>query len=780
MTSRCSADRWLEAAFPALVFLRLVTFTPGAAMAAPASDIVQRVEVTGAERLQRESVTSHLEIRVGAPYDSAAADRSVKALHATGLFQDVRIERQGDVVVVRVAENPVVAAVSFHGNKEVKEADLKPAVQLAPRAPYTPSRAHADAIRLRDLYRERGRLSTTIEAKATPLAENRVELTFVIKEGPVVKVESIAFTGNHAFSDRVLKGAMRTAESSWLDILKDNATYRAEALEVDRELIRRYYQRHGFPDAKVSAPEAKLNAAGTAYAISFAIEEGERATITGAKIESGMAGVMTGGLDRQISTAPGDVYDAEKIERSVERITLALADKGHGGARVTPRLTRSQGGRQVEVVYRVEPGPDLTIERIEIRGNAKTRDHVIRRELKLVDGAPFNSVLVSRDRERVLRLGFFKSVEIKPSRGSDARKVVLTVEVVEQETAEISYGLGYSWNEGPIADIGVTDTNFLGTGDTAHLKVAGSLERLEAEASYSRPHFLDTDVTAGFGLFYRDQDLTAQSSYRSQRAGGSVRFGYAITDEWSAGVSYTFTRNTIYDVGANASAAIKEAVPGFPAATSNTYYTSAIGTTVAYDTRDKRRLATTGAYFATSQDFAGVGGDTRYIRIGGDARYYYSLGDVTLIGRAQAGAIGGWGGEDVRLLDLYYKGGDIVRGFAPGGIGPRDTLSANQDALGGKYYVATTAEARIPLPLVPEYMGLKGAVFADAGSLFGATKTASAVPGLQGGNAAVRASAGVGLVWDSPLGPLRADYAIPLAKQTFDKTQPWSIGLAAY
>lgn len=774
MSLRLSAGR------PLLVAAHLIIVVLGWVATALAAEAVTRIDIVGAERLERESVVSHLQIREGAPYDAAAADRSVKALSATGLFKDVRIELRGSTVVVHVAENPTVASVSFEGNKELQKSALEPAIQLAPRAAYTPAKAHADSNRLRDLYRDKGRLTTTVEPKVTPLSENRVDVAFVIKEGPVVKVESITFTGNRAFSERVLKGTMRTAESGWLDILKDSATYRADALEVDRELIRRYYQRHGFPDAKVSPPDAKLNPTGTAYLVTFAVDEGERATVTANRIESHIPAVATEGLDRHIASAPGADYDAEKVEKTAEKIMLALADKGHGAARVTPKLVRSEGGRKVEVVYRIEPGPDLTIERIDVRGNAKTRDHVIRRELKLADGAPFNAVLVSRDRDRVLRLGFFKSVEIKPSPGSDPRKVVLTVEVVEQETAEIGYGIGYSTSEGVVADIGVTDTNFLGLGDSARLKVAGSLSRLEAEASYTRPHFLDTNVAAGFDIFYRDQDLTTQSSYMSQRVGGSVRLAYALTDEWSAGISYTFTRNTIYNVGDTASAAIKEAVAGFPTNTSATYYTSAVGTTVSYDTRDRKKLPTSGAYFATSQDFAGVGGDTRYIRLGGDARYYYSLGDVTLIGRAQAGAIGGWGGEDVRLLDLYYKGGDIVRGFASGDIGPRDMLSANQDALGGKYYVATTAEARIPLPFVPDDMGLKGAVFADAGSLFGATKTASAVPGLQGSSAAVRVSAGVGLVWDSPLGPLRADYAIPLAKQTFDKTQPWSIGLAAY
>lgn len=762
------------------VLLATAVIATAMASVALASGLVGQIEVVGAQRLTAESVIGHSGLAAGKPFDATAADAALKALYATGLFEDVRIEHAGGHVVVRVSENPIVASVSFEGRSAVDEATLEAATRLQPRATYSEARAHADALAIRDAYRQKGRLATSVEVRATVGPEKRVDVAFLIREGPVVKIESIALNGNRAFGERHLKGVMRTAESSWLDILKDDATYRREALDLDRELIRRHYQKHGFPDAKVSLAQTRLNADGTGYAIVFDIEEGERVTISGARIESQVAGLETGALARDIAPAPGSPYDIETIDAAAERMTLSLVEKGYGLARVTARLERPRTGGVASVVYRIVEGPKLTIERIDIRGNSKTRDHVIRRELKLAEGDAFNAVLVARDKGRVLRLGFFKSVEIKPARGSAADKVVLTVEVAEQESGEIGYGIGYSWSEGAIADIGVTDNNFLGTGDTARLKVAGSLSRLEAEAGYTRPHFLGSDVAAGFDIFYRDQDLSLQSSYKSRRIGGGVRFTTPLNDEWTAGLGYSFSRNTVYDVGSEASAAIKEAVPGFPATNSSTYYTSAIGTTITYDTRDKRKLPASGAYIASTQDFAGAGGDTRFVRTGLDARYYHTLGGVTLIGRASAGAIGGWGGDDVRLLDLFYKGGETVRGFASGGIGPRDTASANRDALGGKYYAATTAEARMPLPFVPDDAGLKFAAFADAGSLFGATETAAALPGVKGSAPALRASAGAGLVWDSPIGPLRADYAIPLAKQAFDKMQPWSFGLAAY
>ena len=336
-------------------------------------------------------------------------------------------------------------------------------------------------------------------------------------------------------------------------------------------------------------------------------------------------------------------------------------------------------------------------------------------------------------------------------------------------------------SEGVVGDISIADRNLFGNGEALRLKLSGSATRLQAELGFTEPRFLGTNVAAGFDLFYKDVDYTTQASYKSQRIGGDLRARYPISDEWSVGVNYTFVRSKIYDVGADASLAIKDAVPGFPGATSTAYYTSSVGYNVLYDTRDNKKRPSSGVYYSIAQDLAGVGGDVRYIRSVGELRGYYPVTDeITAVGRATGGIIGGWGGQDVRLLDLFYKGNETVRGFATAGIGPRDTLSANQDALGGKMFYSTTAELLFQIPGVPQDVGLRGAVFADAGSLWGLNNTAAKQPGAVGATPALRASMGVGLAWDSPIGALRADYAIPLAKQPYDKTQPFSFGLMPF
>jgi outer membrane protein insertion porin family len=355
------------------------------------------------------------------------------------------------------------------------------------------------------------------------------------------------------------------------------------------------------------------------------------------------------------------------------------------------------------------------------------------------------------------------------------------VEVVEDDTRNLSFGVGYSTSEGIVGDVSVIERNLLGNGQSLRVKLSGSATRLQAELGFTEPHLLGSNFAGGFDLFYKDINYTTQASYKAQKIGGDLRLGYQISDEWSTGVNYTFTRNTIYDVGANASAAIKEAVPGFPDTASSTYYTSSVGYSLAYDTRDNKKRPTEGVYYTLSQDLAGVGGDVRYLRSVGEARGYYPVSDqVTAVGRTTGGVIAGWGGQDVRLLDLFYRGGESVRGFAVAGIGPRDTLSANQDALGGRMYFTTTAELLFQLPGVPQDIGLRGAVFADAGSLWGVNSTAASLPGLAGSALAPRASVGMGLAWDSPLGALRVDYAYPIVKQPYDKTQALSFGLMPF
>ena len=760
-----------------LLGMTLTVLTPPAS----AADTITAIDVTGNRTVDASAVRANLALATGSRYDGAKADQSIKALYATGLFHDVRIERHGSTVRVTVSENPIVARVELEGKISIDKKKLQETIQLAARARYTASKAHADTVRIRDAYRRLGRLATTVEPKVKTLADGRVDVAYVVTEGEVTKVDGINFVGNRQLTSAQLRDVVSTSQSGWFDILKAAAFYDPERINQDKELLQRHYVKQGFPDARVVSAEAVKNAEGTGYIITFTVEEGERYTFAPATVASSLRGADTGALQELVAVRAGSTYSQEAIEKSVEKMTLALSDQGLVSAQVKPVPKRDAAGHTIAVAFQVVEGPRIYVERIEITGNKKTKDFVIRREFRIAEGDAVNAFLIERGKKRVQALGFFKSVALKKQRGSAADKVVLVLEVVEDGTIDFGIGAGYSTSEGVIGDISIAERNLFGNGQWLRLKLAGSLTRLQAEAGFTEPRFLGTNIAAGFDLFYRDIDYTEQASYKVQRIGGTLRARYPVTDEWSVGVNYSFVRSTLYDVGPAASAAIKEAVTGFPDATSDTYNTSSVGYSLMYDTRDNKKRPTSGVYYTVAQDLAGLGGDVRYIRSVGDARVYYPVSDeVTAMGRATGGVISGWGGQDVRLLDLFYKGNETIRGFAVAGYGPRDILSANKDALGGRMFYSTTAELLFQIPGVPQDLGLRGAVFADAGSLWGLNNTAAKQPGAVGGTPALRASVGMGLVWDSPIGSLRADYAIPLAKQPFDKTQNFSFGLMPF
>jgi outer membrane protein insertion porin family len=770
---RGTASAWLILALCLLCGL-------GAA-GARAAETISAIEIAGNRSVEPETIRSRLQLAVGSPFDPAKADQTIKALFATGIFADVRIERRGSTVVVRVVENPLVANVSVEGNKAIDKTKIEEQIRLKPRLRYTAARGHADAARIRELYRRQGRLGTHVETKTTDLRDGRVDVAFVVKEGEVTKVDNISFIGNRAFSQAELRDVISTSQSGWLDIFKTAAFYDPQRIDNDKELLRRHYLKNGFADARIVAAEGAKSAQDGGYDVTFTVEEGERFTFGNAGLESKLAGIDTAGLQSAIAITRGYTYNQETVDKSVEKLMLALGDQGQAFARVKAVPKRDRARRAIDIVFVIEQGPRIYAERIDIVGNKKTKDFVIRREFRIGEGEPVNSFLIERGRKRVQALGFFKSVAVDYKTGSGPDRVIITLSVVEEEMNNLSFGVGYSMQEGVVGDIAVTERNFLGNGQWLRLKVEGSLTRLQAEVGFTEPRFLGSNVAAGFDLFYKDVDYTRQASYMSQRIGGTLRLGYPIDERLSAGVNYTFVRNKIYDVGPTASAAIRESVPGFPEATSNTYYTSSVGYSLTYDTRDNKRRPTSGVFYTVAQDLAGVGGDVRFLRTIGEARAYYPVTEqVTAMGRTVGGIITGWGGQDVRLLDLFYRGGETVRGFATAGIGPRDTASPNQDALGGRFYYGTTAELLFPIPGVAQDIGLRGAVFADAGSLWGVNKTAASLPGLAGNSLAPRASVGMGLAWDSPLGALRADYAIPIIKQPFDKTQAFSFGLSPF
>ena len=744
-----------------------------AAPAAAQSSAIRDISVSGNRRVEPETVRSYLKFSVGDAYDPAKVDSSIKALFATGLFSDVRIDRSGADVIVTVVENPVINQIAFEGNSEIDTETLRNEVHLKPRSVFTRARVQTDVQRILDVYQRQGRYAATVEPKIIELEQDRANLVFEISEGSATKVKGIHFVGNKAFTDSQLRDVISTTEKGWFDFLKGTSIYDPDRMNLDRELLRQYYLKNGYADVQITAANAELDRDGSGFFMTYSIEEGEPYSFGAVNIESTVANIDPTAYRGEVSTDEGDTYDASKIDKSVEDLTLAVSEKGYAFARVRPQPQADPVTRKIALNYVIEEGPRVYVERINVTGNTRTKDHIIRREFRVAEGDAYNPLLVDQAKKRLTNLGLFKNVDVKRRPGSAQDRVALDVEVLEQSTGELSFGAGFSTAEGVIGDISITERNLMGNGQFLRLQLSGSLERLQVQLSFTEPRFLDRNLAAGFDVFHKEIDQTDQSGFKSRRTGGGVRLGFPLAESLWMQTNYTLSRDEIFDVDDNASVAIQEA--------EGSAFTSLVGTSVTYDLRNDPRNPTKGLFFSAGTDFAGLGGDIQYVSFAGEARGYYPITDnITFVTRAIGGHIMGWGGQDVRLIDLFFKGGETVRGFDRAGYGPRDLLTG--DALGGQSYWATTAEIRFPIPFVPDDLGISGAVFADAGSLFGAGQEAKDLD-AQGlvdlaDSSAIRSSVGASLMWASPVGPIRMDFAKVLSKQAFDEEQFFRFGAA--
>jgi outer membrane protein insertion porin family len=770
----------LVASMPATMFVGLGS----GGMEARAQSAVRSIQVQGNRRVEPETVRSYMLISPGDFYDPYKVDESLKALFATGLFQDVDISLRGSTVVVTVVENPIINRVAFEGNREVGDDSLTTEVQSKQRAVFTRARVQSDVQRILDVYRRQGYYAVMVDPQIINLEHNRVDLVFVVTEGASTKVRGINFVGNDAFSDSQLREVITTSRSGLLSFFKTTNVYDPDRLNLDRELLRQHYMKSGYADARIVSAVADLDRDGRGFFITFTVEEGQRYRFGNIDIETSLASLDPARLKRVIETRTGRRYNVEKVDKTIENLTLEVAAQGYAFGRVTPRVERDEYGQTIGIVYVIEEGPRVYIERINIVGNYRTRDDVIRREFRLAEGDAYNRLLVDAAKRRLTMLQFFKSVEINNEPGSAPDRVILNVVVVEQPTGELSLGAGYSTNEGIIGDISIAERNLMGRGQYVRLRLSGSLERFQVDFSFTEPRFLGRNLAAGFDVFHKEVDFTRESSFRSRETGGGIRLGFPIVSDVQGQVRYQFIREQIFDVQPGASAFVRQSAGDTDV--------SLVGYTIAYDTRNNPRAPTQGIYAAFSQDFAGVGGDVNFLRSNADLRGYYPITNkITLVGRLQGGHIEGWDNTcgtsqttgllqdcDVRLVDLFFKGGETIRGFERAGIGPRDSVT--KDALGGKIFAAATAEVRFPIPLVPENLGFTGAFFFDAATLYDPSSAASQVLAVDGATVLdsdeIRTSVGFSLIWASPLGPLRADFGHALTKAPFDETEVFRFG----
>ena len=775
--------------------------TAGYAVAQSSSAIV----VEGNRRVEADTIRSYFRTSPGERLDSYKVDQALKALYATGLFQDVRINQSGPRLIVTVVENPVLNRVAFEGNKKLTDDQIGGEVQSKSRGTLSRPTVQADVQRIVDIYRRNGRFDARVEPKIIDLPNNRVDLVFEIKEGEKTGVKKIIFVGNNAYGDQRLKDEIKTSETTWiplLSFLQSADIYDGDRIEADRDLLRRFYLKHGYADVRVVSATSIYDPAKKGFIVTFTLDEGARYKFGKVDIVSNVAQVNPQSLYDRLRASRNGVYNAEAVEKSVENLSIEVARRGYPFAVVRPNGDRDLANHTINLTFTVDEGPRVYVERINIRGNTRTRDYVIRREFDIGEGDAYNRALVDRAERRLKNLNFFKSVKITNEPGSAPDRIVLNVDIEEQPTGEFSIAGGFSTASGWMAEVSVSERNLLGQGQFARFAVQYGQYSRGFDLSFAEPYFAGYRLGVGVDLYYKDSLATNYVSYSSTTLGIGLRAGFSLSEELSFQARYSIYQQkiTLPDILNNCQTI--GVATAFPVMPGNVCYSdgeaslavrrelangavlvSLPGYTLAYSTLDNNRNPTSGIYAELRQDFAGAGGDVNFIRTNVDVRTYYEMfNDTVAVLHLQGGHITGWGGKDLRFLDHFQKGPDLVRGFAPSGIGPRDlTPGTNQDALGGSMFWGASLEAQTPFYFLPKDAGLKGAIFADAGSLWdykGPTTWNVTGETLQpsANNAAIRASVGVGLIWASPFGPLRFDYSIPLAKQGYDRIQQFRFG----
>ena len=719
--------------------------------------VIRRIVVEGNERIETSTVESYLALRVGEPADAERVDQSIKSLFATGLFDDVSIEPQGETLVVRVVENPIINRIAFEGNRRLDTSVLEAEIQLRPRVVYTRARVQNAVNRILELYRRNGRFAAKVEPKIIELDQNRVDLVFEINEGPTTGVGGISFIGNEQFSDSTLRGVIQTRESAWYRFLTSDDTYDPDRVAFDEELLRRFYNARGFADFQVVSVVAELTPDGREFFITFTLDEGPKFEFGEIRVETSLTDLETEQLIRLAESVKGDTFNAELIEATVQALTDEIGRLGYAFVEIQPLLTKNPETLTVDVTYQIDEGQKVYVERIEISGNLRTLDYVIRREFRLAEGDAFNTALLRRSQQRLRNLGFFESVDMTTETGSAPDRVVIKTRVTERSTGELSFGAGFSTQDGVLGDIRLTERNLLGRGQDLRANLTVSQRRQQIDLSFTEPFFLERDLAAGVDIFRSRTDFQSESSYDETSTGGTLRLGYPLTENLRHAVRYTLRADEIQDVDDDASVFIKEA--------EGETTTSLVGQTFSYDRRNERFLPSEGYYLRFDQDVAGLGFDNRFLRHELRAEYYYPIiPDVVFNLSGSAGHIVGIFGEDVGLVDRFFIGGNSLRGFKFGGIGPRD--SETDDRLGGNLYYVGSAEVRFPLGL-PDELRIFGRGFVDAGSLREIDVNG---PTLDESNG-LRVGAGVGLSWLSPLGPLSISFAQALVKESRDETE---------
>lgn len=749
------------------------TLLPGQVSLAQGVATYSRIDVAGNQRIEADTVRTFAGIDPGTAVTPEELNLAVRRLFDTGLFEDVQVMPQAGRLVITVVENPTINRIAIEGNDALSDEKLLPVVQLRPRLAYSVAAAEADAQRILDAYRASGRYAASVTPKIIRQPDNRVDLVFEVFEGRPTQIQRINFQGNQVFSDRRLRRVVESNQTNWLSFLLGGTTYDADRLEVDRERLRQFYLERGYADVQILSSSADLARERNGFFLNFTVSEGDLYHFGRVGVTSAVPGLAAESFQPLLSpVSGGGVYNGREIDRIIERMVYQAGQQGYAFVEVRPRVEKETATNIANITFEILPSQRVFIERIDISGNTRTLDRVIRRQFNVVEGDAFNAREIRGAEDRIRGLGYFKTATVQVRDGSTPDRALVDVSVEEQSTGSLSLGGAFSSDEGLTAQVSITERNFLGRGQTVSATVAANTEFGNLEFGFVEPALYDRDLLGGFTVYYRTRSFSEQT-FAQRNIGFEPRIGFPVSEHGRLVLRYRISEDTISDVDDDTSLIIINE--------EGSRITSSVGGTYSYDRRNSVVDPTAGFILTANQDFAGLGGDTTYSKTKGTARVYSSLFDenVVLSAELEGGAI--FSNDGTRITDRFSSGGDSFRGFARNGIGPRDhcdegaCLPASQsdtevdEALGGNFYGILRLDASFPLGLPQEY-GIFGGLFADVGSLWGLDDTDGSM-GTVDDSLKLRSSVGVSLFVDTPLAPLRFNYAIPLQKEEYDVTE---------
>jgi len=736
---------------------------------------IEFIRVEGTQRVEEETVLAYMLVREGLTDEADLVDRSVKTLFSSGLFADVTIRREDKGLIVTVVENPIVNRVSFEGNSAISDENLSKEGILSARQIYTRAKVQDDVERQIELYRRSGRFAVRIEPKVIQLPQNRVDLIFEISEGPTTGIRAINFLGNRAFSDDELREVIFTRESRWWRLFSANDNYDPDRVAYDGELLRQHYLSKGFADFRVVSSNAELTRDGEAFFINFVLDEGEEFNFGEARISTSLDTLDIVRLEEQIVHQTGELYDRRAVDKTIDALTKVVGESGYAFANIRPAPRPNREARVVDVEYTIEEGPRVYVERININGNSRTRDDVIRRELRLAEGDAFNKVLLSRSERNVRGLNFFSGVEVTETPGSEEDQTIVDVNVREMPTGELSFGVGYSSAEDFTTQLALSERNFLGRGQRVRFNVALSNQVQRYNIGFTEPYFLGRDVSAGFSLFNTQTEYDFQQDLTVAERGIGFALGFPLSEDGRLSVFANFVNDELIDT------------PNLGTSSDRSYNLDKqeFGYYYSIDKRDDFVNPTDGWNVNFGQDIAGPSGDVSYLRTRASANFFEEIAEGWVLHlRGTMGIINDYKGGSIRYSDRFFRGGRDFRGFERGGVGPREVfLNSNGEetygsSLGANRYFIGTTQVSLPIGTSKE-SGIRANLFVDFG-LLGETDELSSTPCTTNpprscevieDEMAFRATTGLSFAWRSPFGPVRFDFAEPLAKEDYDETR---------